>query len=250
MMKKQLWSVAILVGILGTLVFGVYALVKARALHASAARTTSAVELIPQPAEWVSFVADVRVTHAENDVKVYGRFFRDAHGCGRLETGPLGEIAVIYIHNIPRSEYYWWTKRTSEWVAGPMKLPEGGWRPMPRRANTLGLLRRPLFVEIRSGRTYDLRAKSGFTAYTQVNLSGTFSLQIPELNFFEVVKETLEGRREVYSNVALGDQPEEIFELPSGGRIRTTTMLGGTVAGPADDSIAEHMNKIIAESNK
>jgi hypothetical protein len=112
-----------------------------------------------------------------------------------LETGRDGDVELIYIKNVPNSEYYFWSKKSNQWVAGPMKLPPNGWRPIERAINASGYQRRPLFAEIRKGKPYNLRASEGFTAYTVVNNSGTFSLQIPELNFFDVVKHSLEGRR-------------------------------------------------------
>jgi hypothetical protein len=125
-----------------------------------------------------------------------------------------------------------------------MKLPPQGWKPAARRAKTSGLQKHPLFVEIRRGKTYNLRAETGLSAYRYVNTSGTLSLQIPDLNFFEVLKQNLDGRREMYSNLEIADQPEEVFQPPTGATIATTSKLGGVVLQPNED-IPQHMEHMI-----
>jgi hypothetical protein len=101
---------------LTSLAFATYVFAAGRSAHT--ARSQAAVELIPQPADWVPFTADVLITHADGGESVYGRFYRDTHGCTRLETGPKGQQGVISIHNIPRSEYYTWSVRRSQWDCG------------------------------------------------------------------------------------------------------------------------------------
>jgi hypothetical protein len=189
------------------------------------------------------FAAEVEVTKATSTGKVVGRFFRDSHGCGRLETGPEGETVVIYIQNVPRSEYYTWTKQSNQWVVGPMKLPKDGWKPMARRENLRGLLKHSQFVEVRRGKPFNLHADAGLTAYLYTNLSGTLTLEIPELNFFPVIKESLDGRREAYANIEIGEQNEDLFAPPPGVTVATTDKLGGIhVQSPGE--AAEHMHEV------
>lgn len=218
------------------LAFGGYAIVHSGAAHAAAQSTVPRGQVIPQPDGWVAFSADVVVTHVDGRQTGHGRFYRDAHGCGRLETGPEGETAIIYIHNVLRSEYYVWNrKRGEEWYSGPMKLPAAGWKPVQRLDTVTGLEKHPTFVEVRRGQPYNLEAASGFTAYRYSNLAGSFSLQVPDLNFFEILKQSPEGRREVYSNIEVAPQPEEFFRPPDGAAVTATDILGGIVAqSPAD----------------
>jgi hypothetical protein len=82
-----------------------------------------------------------------------------------------------------------------------------------------------------------------------VNASGTLSLQVPELNFFDVLKQTLEGRRETYTNIAIAPQDELMFQPPAGAEVVATSRLGGIVAQPLEDS-AEHLRHMSSEPAK
>jgi hypothetical protein len=98
-----------------------------------------------------------------------------------------------------------------------------------------GKRQHPLYVEVRRGKPYNLRADEGFSAYRYVNNSGTLSLQVPDLNFFIVVKQSLEGRREVYSSVEVGEQPERLFQPPGDAAVKATDKLGGIVTSSKED---------------
>lgn len=242
-MRHRIWSPVLFVCAISTLAYASYTLSSKTTEAANSARSQG--EVIPQPADWVAFSADLEVTHADRDLRVVGRFFRDTHGCGRMETGRDGNVELIYIKNIPRSEYYSWSKKTDEWVAGRMKLPSDGWRPIQRPIGAAGYQKRALFAEIRKGRPYSLRASEGFAAYTLVNGSGTFSLQIPELNFFDVLTHSLEGRREAYSNLVLENQPQNLFEPPQGIAVLSTDKVGGIVSESAHGAMSDHAKEIM-----
>jgi len=115
-----------------------------------------------------------------------------------------------------------------------MKLPTGGWRPLKRHTLMRNLSKYPYKLAIRQGDTYALEATEGFEAYNYVDSSGTMSLQVPDLNFFQVLKQTVGGRREVYSDIALGDHPPELFEPPSGVVLRQLAEPSGIVTALAN----------------
>lgn len=232
-MRGKWWSLLLLLLSIGSLTFATHTFVSGRALHARQAALS--VE-IPQPEHWVPLAADVVVTHADGRDSVHGRFFRDTHGCTRLETGPKGHVAVISISNIPEGAYYRWSSRVNRWTRGPMALPPEGWKPIRRRSGTYGLEKHPTAVEVRAGKAYDLRADAGLAAYRYVNLSGTLSLEVPELNFFSILKHTLEGRREAYSNLELGEQSEELFRAPAGVPLEYSEQTGNIVSLPVEKS--------------
>jgi hypothetical protein len=102
-----------------------------------------------------------------------------------------------------------------------MRLPPNGWRPQKRHTQMRSLGKYIHWVTIRQGETYSLESTHGYEAYQDIDNSGTVSLQVPELNFFTVLKQTLGGRREIYSEVVLGHQDATLFEPPSGGRALT-----------------------------
>jgi hypothetical protein len=249
-MERRWWSVVVFVLSISSLALAGYSLRAhsgSRVTAKASGRTTDAT--IPQPDGWVPFSADVTITRPNTTQVVSGRYYRDRHGCARLETGPGGVTAVIYIHNIPRVEYYWWNIESGEWTVGPMKLPSDGWRPIQRRAATVGLHRYPLFVEVRRGKQYNLRAESGLTAYQYVNPTATLSLQVPEMNFFDVLKQSVEGRREAYSNVEFLELSEELFRPPEGVNVLTTTKIGGIVS-ESPTSVQEHLEHGVQRKNE
>ena len=157
----RLWAPFLLVLSLSSLIIAGYGVMANRAVQASSTSNglSSTPTMIAQPKQWVPLSADLAVTHADGRAATIGRYFRDAHGCTRMETGPAGEVAVIYIQNVPRSEYYSWSTRLHQWTAGPMKLPTRGWIPIERREGTAGLERYPLFVEGTEGET--VKSKGG-----------------------------------------------------------------------------------------
>jgi hypothetical protein len=71
------------------------------------------------------------------------------------------------------------------------------------------------------------------------------SLQVPELNFFQVLRQTLDGRREVYSNLEIGAQRQELFELPSGEPVVRTTKPGGIVAEAPEEVSSHHAEAML-----
>lgn len=242
MRSRQWWSFLVLVFSLAALSFAAYTV--AAFGHSRATQTPSE---IPQPANWVPFSADVSVTHADSGITVYGRFYRDAQGSTRLETGPKGETVVTFIRNIPRGVYYSLnTKRGEAWLQGPMKLPSGGWKPRVTRSDLVGLSKHTPFVEVRTGKPHSFRAATGLTAYRILNGAGTLSLEVPDLSFFPILTVTLEGRREAYSNVEISDQPEHLFLPPAGAQVIVTDQVGGIVHERTNPALKEHVDNVLA----
>jgi hypothetical protein len=126
-----------------------------------------------------------------------------------------------------------------------MKLPNGVWKPARRRQSNTALQKHPTLIELRRGKTFNLRADTGFAAYRYVDLTGTFSLQVPDLNFFQVLRQTIDGRREVYSNLEIGEQRKDLFELPSGESVIRRTKPGGIVAESPDEVSSRHAEDML-----
>jgi hypothetical protein len=72
-------------------------------------------------------------------------------------------------------------------------------------------------LDVLTGGSGSLEAAVGLRAYQLANRNGTMWLLAPELNFFPVVQQAVaSGRREAYSNIALGEPDASLFEPPSG----------------------------------
>lgn len=195
------------------------------------------IPVIEQPAAWVPFEATVEVSKPAYP-RAVGRFYRSDDGSTRLETGPEdGTVNIVSIKNIARATIYV-KSTTGQWVSHPMKLPTGGYRPAKMRVATVGLSQFPFKLALQKGQNGSLRSNSaGLDAYHYVTPSGNVWLMVPSLNFFPVLQETLEGRRELYSNIVVGGQPAELFEPPPGAVITVNTRPAGIVEQPVDTGV-------------
>jgi hypothetical protein len=80
-----------------------------------------------------------------------------------------------------------------------------------------GLGAYPHKLAIRNTQDGSLTATEGFNAYQYVDSTGSASLLVPDLNFFAVVRQNLStGRRETYTNIEIGAQPQSLFQPPPG----------------------------------
>jgi hypothetical protein len=199
-------------------------------------------QLIPQPAEWVEFSAQLKVFHPGQPEAV-GRFFRDLNGSTRLETGPTeSDIKIISINNYSsRLRYVQTSAVPNRWRAEPINIPNRPWAPIPRRVQTTGLTKLPEritvteqgeLLPISKGVAMGLSETQFFEAFHYVNAAGNFlTIDIPALNFFSVLKQnSASGRREVYFNIKSGPQPAELFE-PTPGEPIEQSAEGPTQAG-------------------
>jgi hypothetical protein len=113
-----------------------------------------------------------------------------------------------------------------------MELPQSGWRPLRVRAGSSGLSLYRYKLALRVGEDQSLASTTtGFTAYQFVNNSGNLWLMVPELNFYPVVKQwVLTGRRELVSNIEIGEQDPNLFFPPPGVEVQVTTIPRGITA--------------------
>jgi len=129
---------------------------------------------------------------------------------------------VISIHNIAQER--WYIKSISgQWTGGPMQLPPEGWRPVQW---------------IESQRVSKQQQKVGtFDVYREQSASGSeIKLRAPALNMFALVDQNvMNGRRQVFSNVHLGEPPQEMFEPPQGVVVSQSEYLNGIVATGRED---------------
>lgn len=185
-------------------------------------------QLLPQPYDWVPFSADVTV-ESPTDGRQTGRFFRRADGSTRLEITWLQHNAtVISINNVSATTYYRYSPKRG-WVSGPMELPTWGWKPLRYHDQVFGLRPYRHRVALKKGQSGSLWAVEGFDAFMYTTGAGGLRIMIPELNFFPAVRQSLYGRRETYSNIEIGPQPSELFELPPGAHVTAIDLPGGIV---------------------
>jgi hypothetical protein len=177
-----------------------------------AARRGQAVTYLPQPNHWVPFSADMTVTHSgTSDKIVYGRFYRSSDGSTRLETGPQPlEPLVIHIKNA--KQHLMWVFRGGRWYMSPFSMG-----PLPPQMSTrTGLQPYPNKLALRPGQNNSVTSNSGFEAYRSVTRNGTLALMVPELNFFPVLRQRLDGRRELYASILLQEPDPALFLPPPG----------------------------------
>jgi hypothetical protein len=191
----------------------------------------SAFHEIPGPRAWVPFSADVRVTFPGSSTVITGRFFRSSDGSGRLETAVTGRDSkdqLVSINNLPAGMSY--VGRGLVWKSFASR---GLSKPARWRAGTPGLTKLAQRIALvgdasaTSGSDLKLVAEGGYEAYRWATGSLDCIL-IPSLNFFPVVRNSLlSGRREVYSNIAIGEPPREIFGPPLGVTVEPYEGLSG-----------------------
>jgi hypothetical protein len=189
-------------------------------------------EVIEGPSAWVPFVASVEVSHP-GKAPTHGRFYRAGDGSERLDTGPsLEDIRVIFIKNVAQRLTFSGNPRRNEWTQQPF---------VPRREPPVGFklptwTMHPYKLAILKGQSGAVNASEGFSAYSVRTESGIVTLKVPELNFFDAVRQRPDGRYEIYSDIELIQPDWRVFEPPVGAvlrsRERTDTPSAPTVVAP------------------
>jgi hypothetical protein len=162
----------------------------------------------------VPFEADVTITYPRGAV-IVGKFYQSRDGSTRLETGPEGESPrVIHIKSVALQRGFIY--HDGEWSSNEFKV--GVLRPRPWYRDQV----QPYGwrLALRQGESGSITATAGFSAYRWLVGDSSVYLLVPELNLFPVVRQRLDGRREVYSNIHIGDAPTDLFRLPSDVRLR------------------------------
>jgi hypothetical protein len=104
------------------------------------------------------------------------------------------------------------------------------WQPLKWRKDLPGLAPYPFKLAVHAGQDNSLRSDTGFTAYTFVDSRGNTRLVVPDLNWFAVVRQNLEtGRREVYTNVTMGEPDPGLFEPDPGSSVKRLNVKRGIV---------------------
>jgi hypothetical protein len=80
----------------------------------------------------------------------------------------------------------------------------------------------PLRLALRLGDNGSVRADDGFAAYRLVFDDCSAFLLVPELNLFAAVRQRIDGRREVYSNIELVEPDPQLFGPPPGVSVQQT----------------------------
>lgn len=88
----------------------------------------------------------------------------------------------------------------------------------------------PFRLSFMRGQEPSFFADEGFSVYRVVNLGGDVRLETPALNWFALVRQSVTGRREEYTNVRIADQPPELFVPPPGVAVAITNELGGIIS--------------------
>lgn len=173
--------------------------------------------LVPQPADWVAFQADVTVTHADSGVRIEGRFMRASDGSTRLETGQeRDEPRIISINNLQLVRHYV-MRLDGSWVSSPLGVASADEvRPIQYRTDTPHFVKYPKRLALMQGQNGSLNASEGLVAYQYVNGTFTQHFLVPELNMFSVVRNRPDGRREIYNGIRLEEPPSELFQPPAG----------------------------------
>jgi hypothetical protein len=162
--------------------------------------------IVPQPLHIVPFSADFILTSWDRDsgsrhVRV-GRVFRDGDNSLRHEMGPSADnVTSISLTHTRELAAYLWTRGNGVSLYGLTPPPNGSWGPPPRRSSGLTFLEEK-FEE------FDL------VRHDQAN---GFTLQAPQLNFFNVYVRVCEenGPRcleQRFHNIKVGPQRDELFD--------------------------------------
>jgi hypothetical protein len=153
---------------------------------------------IPQPEQWVAFHATVLRTQPGTP-DLAGDFWRSSDGSTRLELWTNGKLESVMIKNVFRSLLYTFASRRG-WVRQPMVLPPNGYRPLRHHANP-NLIKEDALLE-------------GRVVYRSHSPDGEITKLAPALNFFVLVRDSANGKREEYSNVRVELPNPNLFEPP------------------------------------
>lgn len=171
-------------------------------------------ELIDAPDRWVPFQAEVTITHPGESI-IHGRFYRSSNGSRRIESGPaLDDIRIISIANLSTETGYIFNSARKQWRSFSLT---GELTEAPRfRKNPTWTLH-PARLAVRVGESGALDAPVGLQAYRAVDIWGTVTFKVPELNLFSVISMRPDGRYEHYTNVDVGREPDPQLFAPAAG---------------------------------
>lgn len=210
-------------------------------------------QLLDLPKSWVAFEGKLRV-FSPDMARTDGRIYRASNGSQRIETGPVGgPIRTIDIRNIAEQTHYLYirfkTQKVASWSSAPMDVAEwGGYRPMLRFANQLGLRKHPFRLSVRPGEVPNVFAADGFEVYEYHDIGGNTHLQAPELNMFDLVNQSITGRREEVYDVVLREPPAEVFLPPPGVPVEPLTTKRGMVLESRQAHEAAHKRELHGEA--
>ena len=149
-------------------------------------------------ASWVAF--DATFVQTEPGARqIVGWFHRGADGSTREESNADGPSApVVLIMNVNRRLAYAFER--GAWTSYTLNIPPQGMRPdtIPRNSR-----------QFTPAKPID-----GIDVVRFVDSQGLVQFQAPKLNYFALVTENAGGGREAYSNVAIREQPADLFLPP------------------------------------
>jgi hypothetical protein len=185
-------------------------------------RTVSQRTPIEQPSGWVAFSADFE--HREKTGRVInGRYYRGSDGSYRREgIGADGRTKVSIVNLTRRIYYRGGADPDSVWQSGPYEAPEVRFKPQVWFKEMVGLSQYPYKLALLKGQDGSLTALEGLDAWIYTNYAGTMRLVVPALNFHAVVNSPVQGMREVYSNIVIGNVDPALFEAPPNRRVQWT----------------------------
>jgi len=199
-------------------------------LH-SQLRSHAQFQFIDAPASWVAFDAAFQETSPMGRLTITGHCYRASDGSTREEwdVGGRGTV-LITIQSIANSTFYALRQANKGvWEQHPMVLPRDGHRPLLMREDTEGLT--PVGDQI-----------EGLSLYRYGRMTSSIvQLQSPELNFFPLVIQNVNGgSRLVYYNIKRREQPQELFLPPPDASIVLRSNPMGIVAvAPGEKSPLE-----------
>lgn len=189
--------------------------------------------LLNLPESWVAFEGRVRV-FSPDMARVDGRLYRDSNGSSRLETGPPGEpVRTIDIKNLSHDTHYLFMKNT--WTSAPMQVPEwGGRRPPLRFADQPNLRRHGYKLSFQRGQEPNVFSEIGFEVYQYLDGGGNLHLQAPALNMFDLVNQSITGKRQEVYDVVLREPDAKLFLPPPAAAVIHESKPRGMKLVPTD----------------
>lgn len=173
---------------------------------ASQAQKPNRQEIVA-PESWVPFSAVVQRLEPGKATNVIGRLYRGSDGSRRLESGPPERRqAVISINNFTTSENYFYSASLGGWMVLP--FPAGENVRLPPK---LAVDNEKMFLHEDKIEGYDV-----LRAVDQAQIR----LIAPALNGEPLVRQRVDGTREVLSQITLGEQSPSLFEPPPGSVVK------------------------------
>jgi hypothetical protein len=194
--------------------------------------------LLELPETWIAFEGKVRVFSPDMP-RVDGRVYRSSNGSFRLETGPPGELVrTIDIKNLDTDTHYLYMK--DKWTSAPMQVPEwGGRRPPLRFADQPNLRPHRHKLSFLAGQEPNVFADTGLDAFEYFDAGGNVHLQAPALNMFDLVNQSLTGRREEVYDITLKEPDPALFVPPQSAIVASLSEARGMKLVPK----SEHQHK-------